>query len=95
MSLRSFHYSINGVVQGVGFRQFLKRRAETYGIVGWTRNTSTGDVVGVAEGLVDAMERFEKALHTGPSHATVVDVKLSEDREVSTLKFDKFEIRRG
>ena len=32
---------IRGIVQGVGFRPFLHRTAEQYGICGWVRNTSS------------------------------------------------------
>lgn len=44
MPLRSFHYVVSGVVQGVGFRQFLKRKAESYGTVGWTQNSHVGRI---------------------------------------------------
>lgn len=42
MALRSFHYVVSGIVQGVGFRMFLRRKADAHGIVGWTQNDAVG-----------------------------------------------------
>ena len=40
--------TVNGIVQGVGFRPFLHRLAEKYHTGGWVRNTSDG-----LEGVLD------------------------------------------
>ncbi|WP_284037653.1 acylphosphatase [Neobacillus sp. 114] len=49
---------VNGLVQGVGFRQFTLRKAGFYGIYGWVRNLENGTVEIEAEGLQENMEHF-------------------------------------
>jgi len=59
---------IRGRVQGVFFRDTLRRLAERHGVVGWARNTPDGTVEAVLEG--EAAERVaeEHALHPPPDH---------------------------
>lgn len=38
MSYRSLQYVVSGAVQGVGFRQFVKKVADRDGVVGWVKN---------------------------------------------------------
>ena len=49
--------SIQGIVQGVGFRPFIYRLARGYGLAGWLRNTS-GSVEIEAEGADEALKAF-------------------------------------
>ena len=49
--------TVNGIVQGVGFRPFLHRLAEKYHTGGWVRNTS-GGLEGVLDGEQDELEHF-------------------------------------
>ncbi|MFN2445710.1 MAG: acylphosphatase [Vicinamibacterales bacterium] len=67
-------FLISGHVQGVGFRYFAQDAAAREGITGLVRNLDDGRVEAIAEGEAAAMERFERALHRGPSHARVNDV---------------------
>ena len=39
--------TVKGVVQGVGFRPFVHRLAEEFGLRGWVKNTSAGVVIEV------------------------------------------------
>ncbi|CAL1712057.1 unnamed protein product [Somion occarium] len=93
MALRSFHYVVSGIVQGVGFRMFLRRKADAHGIVGWTQNDAFGNVVGVAQGQEDALAKFKGYLCNGPSRARVTDVRFTEDKVIPKLEFDRFDIR--
>ncbi len=36
--MRQAHLFITGFVQGVGFRQFIRRKAQKMGVTGWIRN---------------------------------------------------------
>ena len=56
---------IRGIVQGVGFRPFLHRLAETCGLRGWARNTS-GGVESEVEGDPDAIRRFLDKIRQDP-----------------------------
>ena len=57
--------TVNGIVQGVGFRPFLHRLAEKYHTGGWVRNTSDG-LEGVLDGEQDELEQFLAELKTSP-----------------------------
>ena len=49
---------IHGRVQGVFFRDTMRRMAETRGVAGWVRNTPEGTVEAVFEGEPDAVEEL-------------------------------------
>jgi acylphosphatase len=67
--------TVRGRVQGVGFRYWVVRRAADVGVVGWVANELDGSVRCVAEGPVDAIDRLEQLLGTGPTGAVVDDVR--------------------
>lgn len=66
---------ISGRVQGVGFRWFTMRRAQTLGIVGWVRNLPDGRVEVMGRGDGDALDRLDDSLRTGPRLARVDSVE--------------------
>jgi len=63
---------VSGVVQGVGFRPFVYRLAERFGLVGLVRNTSGAVEIDV-EGSRDAVEGFLVALRTEAPKAARID----------------------
>ncbi len=71
-------YIVKGRVQRVGFRYFVENAAQREGIQGYVRNQHDGSVEIVAEGDVDAMQRFEMAVRRGPAGARVEDVETVE-----------------
>ena len=80
-----------GRVQGVGFRDFVVRRARGLGLRGYVRNDSTGDVEVVAQGTRSALEQLLAKLRQGPSSAEVHEVQTTW-RE-PTLATSGFHIR--
>jgi acylphosphatase len=68
------HLRIEGKVQGVGFRWFACERAEELGVVGWVRNTPSGDVEIAASGEPAKLALFETAISRGPTGARVTAV---------------------
>lgn len=66
---------ISGLVQGVGFRWYVKRRADRLGLKGWVKNLPTGQVEVVAEGPEEALRQLEEFLHKGPPAARVDSVE--------------------
>ena len=68
-------YLVSGRVQGVGFRFFAQDVARREGLAGSVRNLADGRVEVDAEGEVEAVARFERALHMGPPGARVDDVQ--------------------
>jgi acylphosphatase len=88
--MQAVRLTVKGRVQGVGFRYFVCRRAEEYGIVGWVKNLPNGDVEALAQGEPEALTRFTAALHTGPSMAVVTDVR---EEQVPVKDFNGFSIK--
>jgi len=78
----AYRYVIQGRVQGVGYRYFVRRQAEALGITGYARNRPDGSVEVVAEGTDDALRNFEARLREGPDFASVkgLDRAAIEDR---------------
>ena len=69
-------YLISGRVQGVGFRWFAEAAAAREGLHGWVRNLPDGRVEASAEGDVEAIGRFERAIGHGPPGARVDHVEI-------------------
>jgi acylphosphatase len=65
------HVVVHGRVQGVFFRDSIRRLAEQHGVAGWVRNTFDGTVETVLEGPPDAVERLVQFCARGPSGAAV------------------------
>jgi DNA ligase D-like protein (predicted 3'-phosphoesterase) len=67
---------ITGSVQGVGFREATRRRAQRLGAMGWVRNADDGTVLVHAEGPLEAVESLTAFLREGPRGATVSQVEV-------------------
>jgi acylphosphatase len=74
------HVTVYGFVQGVFFRDTVRRRAESANVAGWVRNNRDGTVEAVFEGEEDAVERLVAFCRDGPRGARVdrVDVTVEE-----------------
>jgi len=86
------HLYIEGYVQGVFFRDTMRRLAQSLGLTGWTKNLSDGRVEAVVEGEEEKVEQLVSWCHRGPplAHVSRVDV----NRETYTGKYDAFTIMR-
>jgi acylphosphatase len=78
-----------GRVQGVWFRESMRREAEAAGAAGWVRNRPDGTVEAVVHGPPDVVERLVAWAHQGPPLARVEDVQVAEDDG----EYSFFEIR--
>ena len=87
----NLHMVIGGVVQGVGFRWFVARRAEALSLRGFVQNLYDGNVEIEAEGDRSLLEEFIKDVKVGPRSARVTNLRI-QWRE-PTHKADRFEIR--
>jgi acylphosphatase len=76
---------VHGLVQGVFFRDTVRRHAQAHDVAGWVRNTRDGTVEAVFEGEPQAVERLVSFVHEGPRGAIVdrVDVLDEEDEGLS------------
>ena len=79
---------VSGRVQGVGFRYFVKRHAETLAVNGYAKNLLDGRVEFLLLGSKPAILSVLDKIHRGPSYSQVVEVKTEEF--VSDKSFDKF-----
>lgn len=68
---------VSGKVVGVGFRYFAAHAAHRLGLRGAVRNLPTGDVEAIAEGGEGALSDFLAELQTGPSSASVNEVRTA------------------
>lgn len=68
---------VAGRVQGVWFRAWTKREAETLGLSGWVRNCADGSVEALAAGPEPRVRELVAALHRGPEAARVRDVSVA------------------
>jgi acylphosphatase len=76
---------VHGLVQGVFFRDTVRRHAQSRGVAGWVRNNLDGTVEAVFEGEPEAVGRLVSFVHEGPRGAVVerVDVVDEEDEGLS------------
>ncbi|MEW6654586.1 MAG: acylphosphatase [Bacteroidota bacterium] len=91
MNLSRAEILTSGFVQGVGFRYFVVRQAETLGLKGFTENLFSGEVLTVVEGEKSLIEELLKQIKIGPSRAQVRNVFI----KWCTYKneFTQFEIK--
>jgi len=80
---------VRGLVQAVGFRQFVLIRARSLNLSGYVRNGDDGrSVEVVAEGPVAALEELLQHLRRGPFLSRVDEVEASWSEEAGS--YDSF-----
>jgi len=85
------HVIVNGIVQGVNFRYYTTRQAQSLGVTGWVANRWDGAVEVVAEGARASLQSLLDWLQHGPPSAAVTDVE--EHWEQATDEFAAFNVR--
>jgi acylphosphatase len=75
----------HGRVQGVFFRDSVRRAAETRGVAGWVANRGDGTVEAVFEGDPEAVDRLVELCRGGPGRAEVERLDV-EDEEPEQLR---------
>jgi acylphosphatase len=76
-----------GRVQGVFFRDSVRRLAEREGVAGWARNRADGAVEAVFEGEPAAVERLVDFCRIGPPSASVERVEVADERPEGLDRF--------
>ena len=71
--------TVHGNVQGVFFRDSVRRLATQHGVAGWVRNTWDGTVEAVFEGDEDAVARMVDFCREGPRGAQVERVDVDDE----------------
>jgi acylphosphatase len=75
VAVEAARWRIAGRVQGVGFRWFVLRQAESLGLCGWAANLPDGRVEVVAKGAAGQLDRLDVQLRSGPRFARVDSVE--------------------
>ncbi|OJW87985.1 acylphosphatase [Thiobacillus sp. 65-1402] len=69
---------IHGRVQGVWYRESMRREAERLNVAGWVRNAPDGSVEAVVQGSAAAVDALIQWARSGPPLARVERIELSE-----------------
>jgi len=73
--MSELHVRVAGIVQGVGFRWFVRERARRLGLAGWVRNLPDGSVEVLASGDDGQLALLRTELLRGPDGAVVSEVQ--------------------
>jgi len=74
--MKRVRVKIFGIVQGVGFRNFVRFHAKKMNLNGYVRNLEDGSVEAVFEGVDELVDRIIEFCRKGPPLARVSDVKI-------------------
>lgn len=86
-----FELTLQGRVQGVGYRAEAVRKATAAGVTGTVWNEADGSVVIIAEGLPRKLETFLLWAQSGPPAARVESTQLEWTN--ATGQYDSFSVR--
>jgi acylphosphatase len=78
----------HGRVQGVFFRDSVRRAADAAGVAGWAANLPDGTVEVVFEGQAEAVERLVELCRAGPGHASVSRLDVADEEPDGLAGFD-------
>jgi acylphosphatase len=83
----SKRFRAHGRVQGVFFRDSVRREAERSGVTGWVRNRDDGDVEGLLEGEEAAVSALIELIRRGPGRARVEELDVQDAEPEGTGDF--------
>lgn len=85
------HIFVLGFVQGVGFRRFIQKKAQSLNLTGWVKNLPDGRVEILAQGKKEDIEKLIKIAEKGNWLSGIKDVVV--DFEENQEELEGFEIR--
>ncbi len=89
--MTQYEIKIEGKVQGVGFRYFVRSKATEMGITGWVKNTVDGNVLVFAQGIEAEIKTFIGFLYIGPTLSRVD--RITKNKIHVSGVFDNFSIK--
>lgn len=69
--LQAIQITIHGLVQKVGYREWLRKQATNYQIVGWVKNLPEGTVLALLIGKNERLQKLIQDCYRGPSFSIV------------------------
>ena len=76
---KSVRLYIQGHVQGMFFRGFVKENAERYDVKGFVRNLEDGRVEAFLEGNSDNVNKVIEVCKEGPKHVQIKNVEIKTE----------------
>ena len=76
---RCVRVSVEGTVQGVGYRYWTERTATGLDLTGWVRNRRDGSVEALFCGDTSDVAEMLQRCHDGPRSAQVTAVRILEE----------------
>lgn len=85
---KSVRVYIEGTVQGIFYRAFVKENAEKENVKGFVRNLEDGRVEVFLEGDIENVDKMVELCKTGPKHSDIkkVEVKPEKFQDFKTFK---------
>ncbi len=77
---KSVRLYVEGTVQGVFFRSFIKENAERYNVKGFIRNLEDGRIEIFLEGASDDVNKMMELAKKGPKHSQIKKVAVKPER---------------
>lgn len=77
---KSVRLYIQGTVQDLFFRSFIKTNAEKYNVKGFTRNLEDGRVEAFFEGNSPDVNKMIELCKQGPKHAQIKSVEIKPEK---------------
>ena len=77
--MKTLRLLIHGRVQGVFFRDSMRREAQNLAVAVWVRNRSDGTVEAMVQGEPAAVDAIVRWACSGPQHAQVKQVEIEPD----------------
>ena len=87
--MKKIHITISGIVTGVGFRWWLKMRANEKNIYGWVKNKTENKVEATFFGNEKDVDDIIKLCRKGPTSSKVESIKIIFQVAASQTKTDK------
>jgi len=77
---KSVRLYIEGTVQGVFYRAFIKENAERYNVKGFVRNLEDGRVEIFLEGNANEVNKMMEIAKKGPKHSQIRNVRIKPEK---------------
>ena len=84
---------VEGLVQGVGYREFTRRAAFRHAISGWVRNRADGTVEALLLGSEATVEVMLAEMRRGPRGASVTALRSAPATEPEDAEAGAFVVR--
>ncbi len=77
---KSVRVYVEGSVQGIFFRAFVKENAERHNVKGFVRNLEDGRMEIFLEGNNDDVDKMIELCKIGPKHSNIRNVEVKEEK---------------